>query len=801
MRRWAADIGIGQLMLLGALAALAAGQFGRKQGSHVALRDAAEDGSTAFTHANDASQLMLELTELDHPGITKKRRRGKGKCMGRGLPWSDALASTIVWQGEAGTASSCAHKCMAIGDCSLWEWCGCKAAAGCPGCLLFSKQPRGTTRWEAKSFAGAARGESCDFSEEDRCGSGSKLWRLFGGVTKRGSVPPPFVVISRRPEVHHMAGMTVVPDVRASNLDVAELVAWGMMSSAAYRSLVRGGRRVHETEKYALLLSHAFAWKQVVAHDEAAVVLEETEVGHPLNGLPTWSSASAHDKPRITDKEVGAQIAFLAPVEESVAATSRIPPYAITPRAAHILYTHLWTKFYDQVLSLYIFSAGPTFRHRGLLSFMREVCGRAKMTCSFAGPAIALQAPARAPRTRSAHVMKAPTRGVTKVIYVPMGMEDRPIAPAGWIVRPLLAVDVTSVCRKQIVANGGVCALVPGITLPPDLDKILDGVTRFAVADGADVSTSLFGCAKLDVAAFPPFASKAQFSGAMTQQMRQEVSFDKVILASELFFARSTSPIPKILHFIQIGPADLKAHTERAILTWLAVHPSWVVRLWTDKDLADFNLTDFLGGAHKYPQKADILRTEILYRYGGLYVDSDFEAFRPIDPWLEGESAALCNEEDIPGDTVGPAKAVSNGFIGAARFHPVMRRAVVRIQHAALNRQWINQDTGPFFLRQMIEEADLGHFVKIPTRIMFPVSFPDRLNLGKWGCFDKSCASRFADDTVGVHLWNQGAGWSGRHQASANSGQPRLLRVLARIREHNANQKRLPDLRDSDADA
>ena len=88
-----------------------------------------------------------------------------------------------------------------------------------------------------------------------------------------------------------MAGLAVAPDVRGSNLDVAELVAWGMMSSAAYRSLVGGGRasRVHETEKYALLLSHAFAWKQVVAHDEAAVVLEETEVGHPLNGLPTWS--------------------------------------------------------------------------------------------------------------------------------------------------------------------------------------------------------------------------------------------------------------------------------------------------------------------------------------------------------------------------------------------------------------------------------------------------------------------------------------------------------------------------------
>lgn len=762
-------------MLRFTLAALAAGQFGRKQDTIVALRE----DSISFTSANDASQNLLKLTELDQPGQAKKVRR-KGKCMGRSLPWSE-VASSIVWQGEAGPASGCAHKCMAVAGCALWEWCGCKATAGCPGCLLFSKQPRGSTKWMVNgAFIGGARGEACDFSSEGRCGS--TLWQLFG---ERARAPPPIVLITHRPLAHRAAG-SVVMAVPASSLDITELQAWGMMSGAAYSSLVRGGRarRVHEIKALALLLSHAFAWKEVIAHDEAGVVLDEVGLGHALRGLPRWSSASSPEKPRITDKEAGARIAFIE-LEEGLAVTSPVPPYAITPRAAHILYVHLWTKFYDQVLSINMeggSAAGPTFRHLGLVPFMREVCRRAKMDCSFAGASDAI---ARAP---SALAKQLP-RGVTKVVWVSGDVDGpRPVAPAGWTVRQLDSGgrERGAACRDKIAAGGGICALAPGITLPTDLDQILDGVTRFAVTDGPDISASLFGCAPSETAAFPPFVSKAQFTEAMSKQMRLEISFDKAVLASELFFQHTKTQIPKMLHFIQIGPADLKAHAERAILSWLAVHPSWTVRLWTDNDLADFKLTDFLAGAKKYAQKADILRTEILYRHGGLYVDSDFEAFRPIDSWLDGASAALCNEADVPGDTFEAAKAVSNGFIGVMPFHPVMRRAVVRIQHATLGRTWINQDTGPFFLRQMIEEADLEHFLKIPTRIMFPVSYPDRMKLGEWGCFETSCMAHFAADTVGVHLWNQGAGWSAKHEEAARLGQPRLQRVLARIRDHNA---------------
>eukprot|EP01047_Picozoa_sp_COSAG01_P093614 COSAG01_NODE_24711_length_769_cov_2.144776_2_plen_152_part_00 len=130
-----------------------------------------------------------------------------------------------------------------------------------------------------------------------------------------------------------------------------------------------------------------------------------------------------------------------------------------------------------------------------------------------------------------------------------------------------------------------------------------------------------------------------------------------------------------------------------------------------------------------------------------------------------------------------------------------MRRAVVRIQHASLNRQWINQDTGPFFLRNMLEDADLPFVRKIPTRIMFPLNVRERSQLAEWGCYEQSCAARFPPGTVGVHLWSQGSGWSAPAAAAAaqaqaqpggaggphgpQSGRPHLQRMLARVLEHN----------------
>ena len=249
--------------------------------------------------------------------------------------------------------------------------------------------------------------------------------------------------------------------------------------------------------------------------------------------------------------------------------------------------------------------------------------------------------------------------------------------------------------------------------------------------------------------------------------------------------------VPRLLHFIQLGPRDLAPHTARAVLSWLATHRTWRARMWTDADMHAFSLAPLVRAARKYAQKADLLRYELLYRHGGLYVDSDIEAFRPVDAWVRGASGVLCNEAPVGAD-VRKVESISNGFIGVARGHPVMRRALVRVQHASLNRAWINQDTGPFFWRAALD-ADIESFRVIPSRILFPVAYSKRAQLREWDCYRRSCRPRFPADTVGLHLWNMEASWAVGKGAGKGTGhrpaqpRPRLQAVLARIREHNTN--------------
>ena len=90
--------------------------------------------------------------------------------------------------------------------------------------------------------------------------------------------------------------------------------------------------------------------------------------------------------------------------------------------------------------------------------------------------------------------------------------------------------------------------------------------------------------------------------------------------------------IPKIIHQIWIGgPLPTKFHNWQK--SWKKHHPDWEYKLWTDKEIKEFGLIN----KHWYDktpnpgQKANIVRYEVLYRLGGVYVDIDFECLQPLD--------------------------------------------------------------------------------------------------------------------------------------------------------------------------
>lgn len=124
--------------------------------------------------------------------------------------------------------------------------------------------------------------------------------------------------------------------------------------------------------------------------------------------------------------------------------------------------------------------------------------------------------------------------------------------------------------------------------------------------------------------------------------------------------------IPPLLH--RTVPATTSAEVEEWWDRFVELHPTWETRTWREPlDPADFPLTSPMwdrcaNGA----QKAGLIRLELLVTYGGIYVDSDVEPFRPWDQLLAVE--AFCGWED--------EKVIPDAVLGARPGHPAFVEAL-----------------------------------------------------------------------------------------------------------------------------
>lgn len=92
--------------------------------------------------------------------------------------------------------------------------------------------------------------------------------------------------------------------------------------------------------------------------------------------------------------------------------------------------------------------------------------------------------------------------------------------------------------------------------------------------------------------------------------------------------------IPKIIHQVWIG-GKLPEIFKPLVKTWIEFHidRGWVYKLWTDDDIEAFGLynKEFYNQTDSPGVKSDLLKWEIVHRYGGVYVDMDFECYKALD--------------------------------------------------------------------------------------------------------------------------------------------------------------------------
>lgn len=100
--------------------------------------------------------------------------------------------------------------------------------------------------------------------------------------------------------------------------------------------------------------------------------------------------------------------------------------------------------------------------------------------------------------------------------------------------------------------------------------------------------------------------------------------------------------IPKKIHYCWFGRGEMPELAQKCIVSWHKLMPDWEFKLWNE-DNFDINSVPYTMEAYesmKYAFVSDYVRLWALYHEGGLYLDVDFEVFKPFDDLLDYKAFA-----------------------------------------------------------------------------------------------------------------------------------------------------------------
>ena len=124
--------------------------------------------------------------------------------------------------------------------------------------------------------------------------------------------------------------------------------------------------------------------------------------------------------------------------------------------------------------------------------------------------------------------------------------------------------------------------------------------------------------------------------------------------------------IPKIIHYCWFGHGEMGDREKTCIASWKKYCPDYELRLWTEENY-DVNKNKYMSDAYKEKKwsfVSDYARLDVVYQYGGIYLDTDVELIKSLNTLLDNKM--FCGFET--------EKAIAFGLgFGAERDHRVVK--------------------------------------------------------------------------------------------------------------------------------
>jgi mannosyltransferase OCH1-like enzyme len=192
--------------------------------------------------------------------------------------------------------------------------------------------------------------------------------------------------------------------------------------------------------------------------------------------------------------------------------------------------------------------------------------------------------------------------------------------------------------------------------------------------------------------------------------------------------------IPKIIHQTyktNYLPEDLKKWHENV----KNLHPSWEIKLWTDEDNLQLVKKHFphLLSAYTglpYPiMRVDIVRYMYMAVYGGVYLDLDYELFKPIDEITEGKDLLLPLSREKNGrDFYKSDVIIGNCIFASAPGHIFWHDVIQTFAANPPLKQFSNKInilklTGPEFITRIYFSNPGKYHAHLPKKTVFHPDF------------------------------------------------------------------------------
>jgi hypothetical protein len=214
------------------------------------------------------------------------------------------------------------------------------------------------------------------------------------------------------------------------------------------------------------------------------------------------------------------------------------------------------------------------------------------------------------------------------------------------------------------------------------------------------------------------------------------VSFEKLVVEN------TTAVIPHIVHQIWFSADNTIPPHKLALFERVrkaAKCAGWTYKLWTRDDYTAKNFPCVwesckkaeaamaAGTQSRWAQIADLCRYEIMCRFGGAYLDSNFLISHRLLKRIEqlnaknGKQVIVCNEDN---GGLGH-KYMSNSFIASVRHHHVFKNLIddEMLENINFNSKYVNKTTGPYYLRSGFDilDEDYSEIAVLEPEEVYPV--------------------------------------------------------------------------------